>query len=147
MVFKIIMTSLKRKRYTEKYLEIADVWSKLSYAKRKKVGCIIVKDSIIISDGYNGTPTGFDNECEDALGKTKWYVIHAEANAILKLARSNNSANGSTMYITLSPCKECAKLILQSGIKEVCYAEEYKDKDGIDFLNESGIKCERISKE
>ena len=137
--------SQKRKRYTSKYLEIAQVWSDLSHAKRKKVGCIIVKDDMIISDGYNGTPAGLDNKCEDDSGKTKWYVIHAEANAILKLSRSHNSSVGATLYSTLSPCKDCAKMILQSGIKEVYYKEQYKDSDGINFLNSCNVKCELIN--
>lgn len=137
--------SQKRKRYTSKYLEIAQVWSDLSHAKRKKVGCIIVKDDMIISDGYNGTPAGLDNKCEDDSGKTKWYVIHAEANAILKLSRSHNSSVGATLYSTLSPCKDCAKMILQAGIKEVYYKEQYKDSDGINFLNSCNVKCELIN--
>jgi dCMP deaminase len=137
--------SQKRKRYTSKYLEIAQVWSDLSHAKRKKVGCIIVKDDMIISDGYNGTPAGLDNKCEDDSGKTKWYVIHAEANAILKLSRSHNSSVGATLYSTLSPCKDCAKMILQAGIKEVYYKEKYKDSDGINFLNSCNVKCELIN--
>ena len=137
--------SQKRKRYTNKYIEIAQVWSDLSHAKRKKVGCIIVKDDMLISDGYNGTPAGLDNNCEDDSGKTKWYVIHAEANAILKLSRSHNSSVGATLYSTLSPCKDCAKMILQAGIKEVYYKEQYKDSDGINFLNSCNVKCELIN--
>jgi len=131
----------KQKRYNDKYLEIATCWSKLSHAKRKKVGCIIVKDGSIISDGYNGTPKGFENECEDVNGKTKWYVMHAEANAILKLSKSNSSSSGSTLYTTLSPCRECAKLILQADIQQVYYNEKYKDSTGLDFLENSGIRC------
>lgn len=131
----------KNKRYNYKYLELAKCWSGLSHAKRKKVGCIIVKNGSIISDGYNGTPKGFDNECEDPNGRTKWYVMHAEANAILKLSKSNNSSIGSTIYTTLSPCRECAKLILQAEIKEVYYNELYKDTTGIDFLENNGINC------
>lgn len=134
----------KTKRYTQKYLEIAKCWSKLSYANRKKVGCIIVKDGSIISDGYNGTPKGFENDCEDLFGKTKWYVMHAEANAILKLSKSNNNSIGSTLYTTLSPCKDCAKLILQADIKKVYYAEKYKDRTGIDFLESNGISCNNL---
>lgn len=134
----------KTKRYTTKYLEIAKCWSNLSYANRKKVGCIIVKDGSIISDGYNGTPKGFENECEDTNGKTKWYVMHAEANAILKLSKSNNSSVGSILYTTLSPCKDCSKLILQADIKKVYYSEQYKDTTGINFLESNGISCNNI---
>lgn len=131
----------KQKRYNDKYLELAKCWSQLSYAKRKKVGCIIVKNGSIISDGYNGTPKGFSNECEHSNGKTKWYVMHAEANAILKLSKSNISSIGSTLYTTLSPCRECAKLILQADIKKVYYNEKYKDATGVDFLENNGILC------
>lgn len=134
----------KTKRYIIKYLEIAKCWSELSHAKRKKVGCIIVKDGSIISDGYNGTPKGFENECEDSDSKTKWYVIHAEANAILKLSKSNNSSTGSTLYTTLSPCRDCAKLILQADIKKVYYSEQYKDRTGINFLENNGINCNKL---
>lgn len=131
----------KENKYHEKYLEIAEKISELSYANRKKVGCIIVKDSVIISDGFNGTPTGFENNCEDFDGNTKWYTLHAEANAITKLVRNGGiSAKNATLYLTLSPCKECAKLILQSGITKVIYSEEYRDTIGIDFLNKSGIE-------
>lgn len=131
----------KQKRYNVKYLELAKCWSALSHAKRKKVGCIIVKNGSIISDGYNGTPKRFSNECEDSNGKTKWYVMHAEANAILKLSKSNNSSIGSTLYTTLSPCRECAKLILQAEVEKVYYNERYKDTTGIDFLENNGITC------
>lgn len=136
----------KYKKYYLTYLEIAENISKLSHAKRKKVGAIIVKNNSIISDGYNGTPPNIDNCCEDYFGKTHWYVLHAEANAILKVARSNNNIQNSTLYTTLSPCKECAKLILQSKIKKVFYLEEYKDLSGINFLNNYGIKCYSILK-
>lgn len=130
----------KENRYHKKYLEIAQKISELSHANKKKVGSIIVKNSVIISDGYNGTPHGFENECEDSTGNTKWYTLHSEANAITKLVRTGGiSAEGSTLYITLSPCKECAKLILQSGISKVLYLEQYRDKSGIDFLSNSGI--------
>ena len=131
----------KQKRYNDKYLELAKCWSKLSHAKRKKVGGIIVKNGSIISDGYNGTPKGFANKCEDSDGKTNWYVMHAEANAILKLSKSNNSSIGSTLYTTLSPCRECAKLILQAEVEKVYYNERYKDTTGIDFLENNGIVC------
>jgi dCMP deaminase len=131
----------KENRYHKKYLEIAQKISELSYANKKKVGSIIVKNSVIISDGYNGTPNGFENECEDLDGNTKWYTLHAEANAITKLVKNGGiSAEGSTLYITLSPCKECSKLILQSGINKVIYLEEYRDKSGINFLSSSGIE-------
>lgn len=124
---------------------MAQEWAKLSYCKRKQVGALIVKDRMIISDGYNGTPSGFENCCEDAEGKTHWYVLHAEANAILKLAASTQSAKGATLYLTLSPCKECSKLILQAGITRLVYINEYSDDDGISFLKNHGIEIEQIS--
>ena len=130
----------KQKRYDKAYLRLALEWAKLSYCQRKKVGALIVKNGTIIADGYNGTPSGFDNCCEDNQGNTHWYVLHAEANAILKLSKSNNSGDGATLYITLSPCKDCSKLILQSGIKRVVYCTEYKDTEGVDFLKNSGIE-------
>ena len=131
----------KINKYHKKYLEIAEKISELSHANKKKVGCILVKNGLIISDGYNGTPTGYENECEDCDGNTKWYILHSEANAITKLVRTGGiSAENSTLYTTLSPCKECAKLILQSGISTVIYKEQYRDTTGIDFLNNSGIK-------
>ena len=126
-------------RYDLAYLKMAKEWSKLSHCKRKQVGALVVKDRMIISDGYNGSPTGYDNCCEDEDGKTLWYVLHAEANALMKIAKSTNNANEATLYITLSPCKECSKLILQAGIKRVVYCNDYKDKDGLNFLEESGI--------
>jgi len=126
------------------YLEMAAVWSKLSYCKRKQVGALIVKDRMIISDGYNGTPSGFENCCEDENGKTQWFVLHAEANAILKLAASTQSAKDATLYLTLSPCKECSKLILQAGIRKVVYIDEYSDEDGIEFLKNHGIELLRV---
>lgn len=130
----------KDNRYHKKYLEIAEKISELSHANKKKVGSIIVKNSVIISDGYNGTPHGFENDCEDLEGNTKWYTLHSEANAITKLVRTGGmSAEDATLYITLSPCKECSKLILQSGIKKVIYKEQYRDNSGIDFLSKSGI--------
>ena len=119
---------------------MAKEWSKLSHCKRKQVGALIVKGKMIISDGYNGTPTGFDNCCEDDDGSTKWHVLHAEANAILKVASSTQACQGATLYITLSPCKDCSKLIHQSGIKRVVYANSYKDESGIDFLNKANIE-------
>lgn len=119
-------------------------WAKLSYCKRKQVGALIVKDRMIISDGYNGTPSGFENCCEDEEGKTQWYVLHAEANAILKLAASTQSAKDATLYLTLSPCKECSKLVLQAGIKKIVYINEYSDSEGITFLKNHGIEILKI---
>lgn len=122
-------------------------WAKLSYCKRKQVGALIVKDRMIISDGYNGTPSGFDNNCEDENGNTNWFVLHAEANAILKLASSTQSAKGATLYLTLSPCKECSKLVLQAGISKLVYIQEYKDDEGISFLKNHGIEILKISEQ
>lgn len=131
---------IKLNKYHQKYLEIAEKISELSHAKKKKVGCILVKNNVIISDGYNGTPADYENECEDCDGNTKWYTLHSEANAITKLVRIGGiSAQDSTIYTTLSPCKECAKLILQSGISTVIYKEQYRDTTGIDFLKKSNI--------
>lgn len=138
------MNKIKLNKYDKAYLRIAKEWSKLSYCKRKQVGAIIVKDRMIISDGYNGTPSGFENCCEDEAGYTKWYVLHAEANAILKVAGSTQSCEGATLYITLSPCKECSKLIHQSGIKRVVYLEGYKDDSGLEFLKKAGVEVELI---
>ncbi len=121
------------------YLKMASEWSENSCCNRKKVGALIVKDQMIISDGYNGTPTGFTNDCEDADGNTQWFVLHAEANAITKLSKSTQSAEGSTLYLTLSPCRECCKLIIQSGIKRIIYKEEYRDLSGLTILKEAGI--------
>jgi dCMP deaminase len=132
----------KKIKYDKAYLRIAKEWGQLSYCKRKQVGAIIVRDRMIISDGYNGTPSGFENCCEDEENLTKWYVLHAEANAILKVARSTQSCENATLYITLSPCKECSKLIHQSGIKRVVYHEEYKDTSGIDFLRRAGVEVD-----
>lgn len=123
---------------------MAQEWAKLSYCERKKVGALIVKDRMIISDGYNGTPSGFENCCEDESGKTHWYVLHAEANAILKLAGSTQSATDATLYLTLSPCKECSKLILQSGISKVVYLQEYSDDEGIKLLRNHKIEVMKI---
>ena len=130
----------KQSKYDNSYLKMARVWGDLSYCKRRRVGALIVKDRMIISDGYNGTPSGFENICEDDDNYTKWYVLHAEANAIMKVAASTQSTNGATLYITLSPCKECSKLIHQSGIKRVVYCEEYKDTSGLDFLKKAGVE-------
>ena len=132
-------------KFDKAYLKMAQEWAKLSYCKRKQVGALIVKDRMIISDGYNGTPSGFENCCEDGEGRTHWYVLHAEANAILKLAASTQSAKGATLYLTLSPCKECSKLILQAGITRLVYINEYSDDDGISFLRNHNIEIEQIS--
>ncbi|MFT4777722.1 MAG: dCMP deaminase [Flavobacteriales bacterium] len=136
----------KQERYDHAYLKMAQEWAKLSHCSRKQVGALIVKDGMIISDGYNGTPSGFPNACEDEIGNTQWYVLHAEANAITKVARSNNSAQGSTLYITLSPCRECSKLILQAGIKRVVYMVGYKDVSGLDFLEQAGVDVVHMAK-
>ncbi len=128
-----------------RYLRMAAIWAENSYCQRRKVGAIIVKDQMIISDGYNGTPSGFENVCEDESGATKPYVLHAEANAITKVARSNNSSDGATLYVTSSPCMECAKLIIQAGVKRVVYNEQYRLTDGIDLLRRAGIECIQIS--
>ena len=138
------MKKEKREKYDKAYLRIAKEWGNLSYCQRKKVGAIILKDKMIISDGYNGTPSGFENCCEDEDNVTKWYVLHAEANAILKVARSTQSCEDATLYITLSPCKDCSKLIQQSGIKRVVYHQEYKDTSGVDFLTKAGVDLELI---
>ena len=139
------MEDKKLNKYDKAYLRIAKEWSQLSYCKRKQVGAIIVKDRMIISDGYNGTPSGIENCCEDEEGLTRWDVLHAEANAILKVARSTQSCEGATLYITLSPCKECSKLIHQSGIKRVVYHNGYRDDSGLQFLTKAGIEVEHIA--
>ncbi len=138
------MSKEKQLRYDRAYLRIAKEWGKLSHCKRKQVGALIVKDRMIISDGFNGTPTGFENYCEDDDGCTKWYVLHAEANAILKVAASTQSCKGATLYITLSPCKECSKLIHQAGIIRVVYHKGYKDDSGLQFLKKAGIALELV---
>ena len=122
-------------------------WAKLSHCKRKQVGALIVKNGMIISDGYNGCPSGFENNCEDENGETKWYVLHAEANAILKVAKSTQNCKGATLYLSMSPCKECSKLILQAGISRVVYLNEYKDKSGIDFLKKATIEVMHFKQE
>ena len=134
------MTADKQLKFDKAYLKMALEWGKLSHCKRKQVGALIVKDRMIISDGFNGTPTGFENCCEDESGATKWEVLHAEANAILKVASSTQSAKNATLYITLSPCPQCSKLIHQAGIKRVVYANAYKDNAGIKFLEKAGIE-------
>ena len=131
-------------KFDRRYLEMASVWARNSYCKRRQVGALLVKDRMIISDGYNGTPSGFENQCEDANGVTKPYVLHAEANAITKVAKSGNNSAGATLYITDSPCMECAKLIIQAGIRRVVYADEYRLTDGIDLLRRAGIEVERV---
>ena len=123
-----------------RYMRMANIWAENSYCERRKVGALIVKDKMIISDGYNGTPSGFENICENEEGFTKPYVLHAEANAITKIARSNNNSDGATIYVTASPCIECAKLIIQSGIRRVVYGEKYRLTDGIDLLERAGIE-------
>ena len=138
------MKKEKQEKYDRAYLRMAQEWGKLSFCERKQVGAIIVKDRMIISDGYNGTPTNFENECEDEAGDTKWYVLHAEANAILKVAGSTQSCQGATLYITLSPCRECSKLIHQSGIKRVVYQTAYKDDSGLKFLAKAGVTIEHL---
>lgn len=134
----------KQLKYDQAYMRMAFEWAKLSHCERKQVGALIVKERMIISDGFNGTPTGFENCCEDTDGATKWYVLHAEANAILKVASSTQSCKNSTLYITLSPCKECSKLIHQSGIKRVVYAEKYKDIIGLEFLEKAGVELTHL---
>ena len=132
-------------KFDRRYLEMASVWARNSYCKRRQVGALLVKDRMIISDGYNGTPSGFENQCEDANGVTKPYVLHAEANAITKVAKSGNNSAGATLYITDSPCMECAKLIIKAGIRRVVYAEEYRLTDDIDLLRRAGVDVEKIS--
>lgn len=134
----------KQEKYDKAYMRMAQEWAKLSYCERKQVGAIIVKGRMIISDGFNGAPSGFDNCCEDKEGNTNWYVLHAEANAILKVASSTQSCKDSTLYITLSPCKECSKLIHQSGIKRVVYSQEYKDTSGLQFLKKACVETTHL---
>lgn len=131
-------------KFDERYIEMATVWAKNSYCRRRQVGALIVKDKMIISDGYNGTPSGFENVCEDENGVTKPYVLHAEANAITKVAKSGNSSKGSTLYVTASPCIECSKLIIQAGISRVVYKDEYRLTDGVDLLRRAGIAVEKV---
>ena len=130
-------------KFDHSYLEMAEIWAQNSYCKRRKVGALLVKDRMIISDGYNGTPSGFENICEED-GVTKPYVLHAEANAITKVAKSGNSSEGATLYVTASPCLECSKLIIQSGIKRVVFRDEYRLTDGIDLLRRAGIEVEKV---
>ncbi len=138
-------TAAEKQRQSDlRYLRMATIWAENSYCQRRKVGALIVKDLMIISDGYNGTPSGFENVCEDDNGVTKPYVLHAEANAITKVSRSNNSSDGATLYVTSSPCLECSKLIIQAGIKRVVYSEDYRLHDGIDLLVRAGIECVHV---
>jgi dCMP deaminase len=136
------MDKKQDKQFTldKRYIRMASIWAENSYCTRRQVGALIVKDKMIISDGYNGTPSGFENICEDNNGVTKPYVLHAEANAITKIARSGNSSDGATMYVTASPCIECAKLIIQSGIKRVVYSEKYRLEDGLELLKRTNIE-------
>ena len=134
-------------KFDAKYLRMAKIWATNSYCKRRQVGALLVKDNMIISDGYNGTPAGFENVCEDENGVTKPYVLHADANAITKVAQSGNSAAGATLYVTASPCMECSKLIIQSGIKRVVYSDEYRLDDGIKLLKRAGIEVEKLEVE
>tara|TARA_B100001971_G_C17974211_1_gene423969 strand:- start:239 stop:670 length:432 start_codon:yes stop_codon:yes gene_type:complete len=136
---------IKQKRYDIAYMKMAVEWSKLSHCKRKHVGALIVKNRMIISDGYNGTPSGFDNCCEDKNGDTKWYVLHAEANAILKIAGSNYNCIGATLYLTMSPCKECSKLIHQAGITRLVFLNKYSDVSGVEFLESAGVEILKLS--
>ena len=140
------MDNKKQRKFDLRYLEMARIWAQNSYCQRRQVGALVVKEGMIISDGYNGTPSGFENICEDDNGVTKPYVLHAEANAITKLARSNNNSDGSTIYITASPCIECAKLIIQAGIRRVVYGEKYRLMDGIELLERAGIEVVYIGK-
>ena len=135
----------KENKYDKAYLKMAREWGNLSYCERRKVGALIVKDRMIISDGYNGTPTVMENICEDEENYTKWYVLHAEANAIMKVASSTQSCSGATLYVTLSPCKDCSKLIYQAGIVRVVYIDQYKDTTGIDFLKDAGVEVVQIA--
>lgn len=134
----------KQLRYDKAYLRMAKTWAELSHCKRKQVGSLIVKEGMIISDGFNGTPSGFDNCCENEHGDTLWYVLHAEANAILKVAKSTHNCQGATLYLTLSPCKDCSKLVIQSGISRVVFIDRYKDESGLEFLQSAGVEVEQI---
>jgi dCMP deaminase len=145
MAMTIKKSEEKQKQFDKHYLEMASIWSKNSYCKRRQVGALIVKDRMIISDGYNGTPSGFENECEDDDFKTKPYVLHAEANAITKVAKSGNSSCGATLYVTTSPCIECAKLIIQAGVARVVYLNEYHNTEGLDLLRRAGIEVINFS--
>lgn len=141
------MSFKKQEKYDRAYLKMALEWAKLSHCKRKQVGALITKNRMIISDGYNGTPSGFENSCEDENGETKWYVLHAEANAILKTARSTHNCNGATLYLTMSPCKDCSKLVHQSGITRLVYLNRYSDSSGVDFLRKAGVEIVEFNKD
>jgi len=141
------MSFKKQEKYDRAYLKMALEWAKLSHCKRKQVGALITKNRMIISDGYNGTPSGFENSCEDENGETKWYVLHAEANAILKTARSTHNCNGATLYLTMSPCKDCSKLVHQSGITRLVYLNRYSDTSGVDFLRKAGVEIVEFNKD
>ena len=143
-VFIKYSDTAKQEKYDKAYLRMAREWASLSHCERKQVGAIIVNDGMIISDGYNGAPTGFNNCCEDTDGNTNWYVLHAEANAIMKVAKSTHNAKNSTLYLTLSPCRECSKLVLQAGIKRVVFINAYKDQSGVEFLKDAGIEIVQI---
>ena len=147
LILKLTMTFKKQERYDRAYLRMALEWSKLSHCKRKKAGALIVKNRMIISDGYNGTPSKFENCCEDENGETKWQVLHAEANAILKTASSAQDCNEATLYLTMSPCKDCSKLVHQAGISRLVYINEYKDISGVDFLIEAGVEVCKIDQD
>ena len=136
----MIKEDYKQAELDKRYIRMATIWAENSYCKRRRVGALIVKDKMIISDGYNGTPSGFENVCEDEDNVTKPYVLHAEANAITKIARSNNSSEGATLYVTASPCIECAKLIIQAGIRRVVYSEKYRLEDGLELLRQAGVE-------
>jgi dCMP deaminase len=138
---------VKQLDFDKRYLEMAHIWAKNSYCVRRQVGALIVKNKMIISDGYNGTPSGFENVCEDETGKTKPYVLHAEANAITKVAKSNNSSDGATLYVTSAPCIECSKLIIQAGIKRVVYSDDYRATEGLELLGRAGIEILKLENE
>ncbi len=144
LIFAYLMKKEKQLRYDIAYLRMAQEWAQLSYCKRRQVGALIVRDRMIISDGYNGTPSGFENICEDEEGYTKWYVLHAEANAILKVAGSTHSCTGGTLYLTMSPCQQCSKLIHQAGIKRLVYIVRYKDDSGLRFLERAGVEVVQL---
>jgi dCMP deaminase len=141
---EVSKTSQKQHLLDLRYLQMARIWAENSYCERRKVGALLVKDRMIISDGYNGTPSGFENKCEDENNKTKPYVLHAEANAITKIAKSNNSSEGATLYVTTSPCLECAKLIIQAGIKRVVFSDAYRLQDGIELLTRAAIEIKQV---
>ena len=146
-VYSYNIDDFKQEKYDKAYLRMAVEWAKLSHCKKKQVGAIIVKNKMIISDGYNGTPSGFNNCCEDSEGKTYWYVLHAEANAILKTAKSTHNCSKATLYLTMSPCKDCSKLIHQAGIKRLVYINKYKDISGLEFLQKGGVEIKQIKED